>query len=504
MTQTIPGITPRPSYAVGYWQKVTVFIWTLAIIVLPFADLEIVSFDPWIELGLMIEGIASPDFFATEYLISAIVQTINFALLGITFGLLFGLPLALIYRHPWIATLCSLSRAIHEVFWALLFLQVFGLSPITGILAITIPFAATFARVFSDILEQSSNAPLNSVSQQSDRISRYTYCKIAQVLPQMMSYTRYRFECALRSSAVLGFIGMPTLGFYLETAFRQGNYHEGAALLMIFIVLIGCIRFWCRAKLIPFYLVIAILTLADIPAVDTSLLVRFLTQDILPPAISDATNILTIDWSALGQWYKTILFEQALPGTIVTVVLALLALAATHLMTLQAHAIGCRHFLPKPLANIGQLLLLVGRSIPEYILAFIFLMILGPSMLPAILALGIHNGTVIAYLTTRQSRQLQPQQVNQGKFNLYHYHIVPTIYPSLMALLFYRFEIIVRETAVFGMLGVMTLGFYIDSNFSEIRYSQAIVLIACTALLNVFIDSMSRRLLKMPQQAQTC
>jgi phosphonate transport system permease protein len=71
-----------------------------------------------------------------------------------------------------------------------------------------------------------------------------------------------------------------------------------------------------------------------------------------------------------------------------------------------------------------------------------------------------------------------------------------------MALMFYRFEIIVRETAVFGILGIMTLGFYIDSSFSEIRYSNALVLITCTALLNVVIDILSRRLLKLPKAGQ--
>jgi phosphonate transport system permease protein len=95
-----------------------------------------------------------------------------------------------------------------------------------------------------------------------------------------------------------------------------------------------------------------------------------------------------------------------------------------------------------------------------------------------------------------------PQEMQMSRLDQFNYHIMPTIYPNMMALLFYRFEIIVRETAVFGILGIMTLGFYIDSNFSEIRYSNALVLITCTALLNVVIDIISRRLLKFPQATQ--
>ncbi|MFQ3267994.1 MAG: phosphonate transport system permease protein, partial [Colwellia sp.] len=250
-------------YPLGYWQKITLSIWLIALVILPFADIEVISFDPFIELSRMLEGLMTPDFLATEYLFQAIIQTINFAILGVFVGLVLGAPLALIYQHPIVSSCCAFLRAIHEIFWALLFLQIFGLSPITGILAITIPFAATFARVFHDIIIQSSESPLESIDSRADIISRFTYGKIAQVMPQMMAYTRYRFECALRSSAVLGFIGMPTLGFYMETAFRQGNYSEGSALLIIFIALIGTIRYWCPAKLLAVYLVIACVTLVD-------------------------------------------------------------------------------------------------------------------------------------------------------------------------------------------------------------------------------------------------
>ena len=490
-------------YPLGYWQKITLSIWLIALVILPFADIEIISFDPFIELSRMLEGLMTPDFLATEYLFQAIIQTINFAILGVFLGLVLGAPLALIYQHPIVSSCCAFLRAIHEIFWALLFLQIFGLSPITGILAITIPFAATFARVFHDIIIQSSESPLESIDSRADIISRFTYGKIAQVMPQMMAYTRYRFECALRSSAVLGFIGMPTLGFYMETAFRQGNYSEGSALLIIFIALIGTIRYWCPAKLLGVYLVIACLTLVDTPAVDSSLLIRFISQDILPPALKNITTLAEVQWSSLSSWFTAILWYQAIPGIIATITLALVALAATHLVTLNVHALASKHLWPAPLTWLGQLTLLIGRSVPEYILAFIFLMLLGPSMLPAIIALAIHNGCVIAYLAVKQSNTIAPQQIQMSKLNQFNYHIMPDIYPNMMALIFYRFEIIVRETAVFGILGIMTLGFYIDSNFSEIRYSNALVLIMFTALLNVAIDILSRRLLKLPQNSQT-
>ena len=63
-----------------------------------------------------------------------------------------------------------------------------------------------------------------------------------------------------------------------------------------------------------------------------------------------------------------------------------------------------------------------------------------------------------------------------------------------MAFLFYRWEVILRESAILGILGVATLGFYIDSAFEEIRYDRAMLLIAVAALLNILVDGVSRRL----------
>ena len=122
--QPMPSLK-NPQYALSYWQKVTLSIWLIALIILPFADIEIINFDPFLELTRMANGLVTPDFFVTEYLLQAIMQTVNFAIIGVCLGLVLGAPLALIYQHPLISSCCAFLRAIHEIFWALLFLQVF-------------------------------------------------------------------------------------------------------------------------------------------------------------------------------------------------------------------------------------------------------------------------------------------------------------------------------------------------------------------------------------------
>jgi phosphonate transport system permease protein len=78
--------------------------------------------------------------------------------------------------------------------------------------------------------------------------------------------------------------------------------------------------------------------------------------------------------------------------------------------------------------------------------------------------------------------------------NLYCYETVPRLYGQFLAYALYRWEIILRESAIFGILGVATLGYYIDAAISEFRLDVAVVLILVTALLSMAVDAFSRGL----------
>ncbi|WP_373092925.1 PhnE/PtxC family ABC transporter permease, partial [Zhongshania sp.] len=67
---------------------------------------------------------------------------------------------------------------------------------------------------------------------------------------------------------------------------------------------------------------------------------------------------------------------------------------------------------------------------------------------------------------------------------------------QFLALLLYRWEVIMRETAILGILGIGTLGFYIDSAFEEFRFDRAMLLIGCAAFLNMGVDGLAHWLRK--------
>jgi len=369
-----------------------------------------------------------------------------------------------------------------------------GLTPLTGVLAIALPYAGICAKVYAETLEEAETPALLVVPAGSSLISIFFYTKLPEVWVHIVNYTSYRFECGLRSSAVLGFVGLPTLGYYLESAFKEGNYSEVSALLIVFYILIASLRYWLHRRLIWLYLIIAPFLLGGGMNIKLENVTRFLTVDIVPAPLRNSDVLDVSVWVEFLSWAEHLLMDQALPGIVATLVLTQIALVGTAFLSLAFFPLISEKFLGKYGRMVGHLFLVIIRSTPEFILAYIFLQLWGPSMLPAIIALSLHNGAIIGHLVGRYSNEIILRPDHPKGLNLYGFEIVPRLYGQFLAFLFYRWEVIMRETAILGILGIATLGFYVDSALADIRLDRAVFLIAITGLLNVMIDSLSRHI----------
>ncbi|WP_252106127.1 MULTISPECIES: ABC transporter permease [unclassified Halomonas] len=469
--------------------RVTLGLVLLALVCLALGDFEISAHDPWHSLGHLFLGVIQPDFTAVDSLGEALLRTVAFAFVGVGVGALAGMLLALVFHRWWVRTFSAFIRAIHELFWALIFLQSFGLHPLTGVLAIAIPYAGIFAKVYAEILDETDPLPGEVLPRGADRVSKLVYARISQAWPHLVSYTAYRLECGLRSSAVLGFVGMPTIGYHLMAAFAQGHYPTVGALLLMFYLLIGTLRLWVRPKILPLYLLAAPFLLGTGLPIMWANVTRFFTEDIVPAPLRRGEGL-----PAMWEWFTRLFVDQALPGIWNTLLLTQIALVATGALALLLFPLISRHFTGRFGGVAGHVVLVVMRSTPEYMLAFILLQLWGPSMLPAVVALALHNGGIIAHLIGRRSNEVTLRQDAPTGVDRYAYEMVPRLYGPFLALLFYRWEIIMRETAILGILGIATLGFYVDSAIQEIRFDRAMVLILITALLNIGVDVLARRL----------
>ena len=473
--------------------KTSLAFLAIALACLLVADLRVSTQDPWGELWRIARGFLTPDFLAYRELIEALAKTVAFALLGVGLGAIAGFGLALAFRWRAVRWLASSLRSVHELFWALLFMQFLGLNAIPGVLAIALPYTGIFGKVYAEILEEADPAPLKALPQGSGLLGELFYARLPAVWKDLRSYTSYRVECGLRSSAVLGFIGLPTLGFHLEAFFRAGHYSEVGALLILFYVLIGTLRWWLRPRLLPLYFLAAIAVLWAPIDVSWDNAVRFFTQDIVPYPLRAPDIAADQRWVELGRWFWRLLRDQALPGVVATLVLSQIAMVATGLVTLATFPLVSRQFFGRVGRFFGNLFMVVLRSTPEYVLAYLFLQLWGPSMLPAIAALALHNGGIIGTLTGRHADTFTLRPDAPRGLDRYGYEILPRVYGQFLAFLFYRWEIIMRETAIIGILGVRSLGFYVDSAISELRFDRAMVLILLTAILNLGVDGLSRK-----------
>ena len=454
-----------------------------------FADIEITTLEPWAELQKLFLAIFSPKWLSPFDIGNALLQTISFAILGVAGGSIIGFLLALIFHWRWIRVICALVRAVHELFWALIFLQIFGLHPLTGVLAIGLPYAATFAKIYAEILEEGDKAALQAIKEKTNSISVFFYARLPDLWTHFKTYTLYRFECGMRSSTILGFVGLPTLGYTLSSAFMEGQYTQVWGLLFLFYIVIATMRYWVKPALLPIYILIAPFVIANDSTISFDNVHRFFTEDIVPTPIRNGES-----WLELWGWLSDLMITQALPGVINSLVLTQIALVVTAILALLAFPLISPHFFKKTGRSIGHFILVVMRSTPEYILAFILLILWGPSMLPAIIALALHNAAIIGHLIGRYSEDLKlPLNAALGA-NRYFYELLPRLYGQFLAFLFYRWEIILRESAILGILGIATLGFYIDSAIQELQLDKAMILILITALLNVAVDALSRYL----------
>ena len=136
-------------------------------------------------------------------------------------------------------------RSVHELLWAVVLLAAFGDHDFLAVLAIAIPFSGTLAKVFSEMLDEAPSDSSEALAEAGLAPALcFAFGRVPRALPDMTAYTFYRFECAVRSSAVMGFFGFPTIGYYLKLSYENLHYREVWTWLYALIVLVLVFEAW--------------------------------------------------------------------------------------------------------------------------------------------------------------------------------------------------------------------------------------------------------------------
>ncbi len=131
-------------------------------------------------------------------------------------------------------------RSVPELVWALLFVRVVGLGPTAGVLAIALTYAGMLGKVYSEVLESTEAAPSEALLRNgSSRLGAFLYAALPQAAPELVSYTVFRWECAVRSSVIMGFVGGGGLGQQMDMSMKMLAGGEVATILAVFMLLVA-------------------------------------------------------------------------------------------------------------------------------------------------------------------------------------------------------------------------------------------------------------------------
>lgn len=193
----------------------------------------------------------SPDFLLLTW--NASLVTLAFAVCGTFLSVILGLLGGVLISEVWwqsvfphqtkgrsmqssspfgvigqgLRAILSVPRAIHELIWGLFFVNLFGLDPLVGIVAIVVPYSAIVSKVFSEILDETPRDSLNALLNSGvPPLSAFFYSLLPQAALDLISYSFYRFECSLRSAAVLGIIGAGGLGYQIMLSLQSLRYEQ--------------------------------------------------------------------------------------------------------------------------------------------------------------------------------------------------------------------------------------------------------------------------------------
>lgn len=245
--------------------------WTLALmtVVVLWPLFSAVEFKPWVlfepenlRASAAFIGSFWPLAFDAEFLeliIRSLWMTIAIATVGTFLAVLLAWPFALLScralsvsalsgrmalssfaLRQLIRWLLLVLRSIPEIVWALVFVRIVGLGPSAGVFAIALTYAGMLGKVYGEILESNAQHATQSLLRNgAGRMQSFLYGLLPGSASDLASYTIYRWECAIRSSVILGFVGAGGLGQQLDHSMKMFNGGEVGTILIIFMILVA-------------------------------------------------------------------------------------------------------------------------------------------------------------------------------------------------------------------------------------------------------------------------
>lgn len=462
-------------------------------------------------IGGFLANFLPPDTSAefAAYLWQATLETLAIATLGLLLAFVLAVPLSYLAtsavrerasQNPVARAVMTVLRGIPELVWALVFVRVFGLGPAAGVLALGLTYGGMLGKVYAEILESEDGAAARALLRTgSPRALALLYGLLPLVSKELVSYTVYRWECAIRASVVMGFVGAGGLGQLMDQAMKMLNGGEACSILLVFVVLVllaDALSGWLRRSLdvppaartsafgvrsVVVLLAVAAGVVASWRLLDMDLGALF-TADAASSMGDFVSGFFPPDTSRAWLW-------QVLVGIWETLAISVVG-------TLLAAVAGLLLALPKFRAP-WNVLLNVLRSVPELVWATITALAVGLGPFAGALALALHTAGVLGrlYAEALENAPSQPaealRRTGSSRAMAFLYGTLPGAAPQLVAYSLYRWEMNIRMAAILGFVGAGGLGQLLYFKLSLFHYAEASTVIIAMLALSIAVDQAS-------------
>jgi phosphonate transport system permease protein len=207
------------------------------------------------ELALMVMRMFPPDAQQFNTYLYAIAETLAIALLGTLSAAVVAFPLGFLAArnttinrvvHFFARRSFDTLRGIDILIWALIWINVVGLGPFAGVLALFMSDLGIFGKLFSEAIEAADKKPVEGVlSTGGTHATSVRFGILPQVMPILLSQVLYAFESNTRSASIIGIVGAGGIGLILSEQIRTMELQQLSCVILMILVTVALIDFFC-------------------------------------------------------------------------------------------------------------------------------------------------------------------------------------------------------------------------------------------------------------------
>ncbi|MDQ1145913.1 phosphonate transport system permease protein [Bacillus sp. SORGH_AS 510] len=484
------------------------------------------------------EGLFHPDF-STEVLIKGLESswiTLVYAVVGMSLAIIYAFVVGIlasgtlassrtsrIISKIFFRGILGFTRSIHELIWAWLFVAAVGLSPYAAIFALAIPYGGILGRIFADMLNDVPQNPIQALkSSGASRLQTLVYGYLPLVWADMISYTMYRFECSIRSSAIMSFVGLGGLGYQIQLSLADLKYDQVWTYVFFLIGLVLIVDIWSnfvrkglterkRRNGLSYGWLSTLLTFLLIGGswfyiliTENAHLLELLTEKNLEYAKKFFGGLIGLHQDNIAFLHADS-WSSALKLTVETLEMSIMAIGFSTIAAFVTVIPAARNIANGNLTSskswynwilygLVRISYIFSRAVPELVWAMMIIFIFKPGILPGAIALALHNFGILGKLWAEVIEDMDPRPIRNlastgaSRIQIFFYGILATALPRFLTYILYRWEVIMRTTIVVGFVGAGGLGMEFKLAMSFFQYTQITLLLLCYMILVIIAD----------------